>query len=410
MKTASGPGSLKHRQVLETLRRQITEGHYPPGSKLPTETELPGLLRAGKQTVVRALNELVREGAIVRRRGDGSYVAEREAPPLIPGRHLRIGLLWFRSVLPERLYSFFQGAMTRGAIEACGVEKVLPEWPKVEERQSTRATWRSVTRGVTLEAIGESSFSRARHPNFEDIAAANLDGLITLSIIEEPFLDRLLGLGLPTVLVDFPNERYAARADQVYVDPLPGYRAAVKRFAESGCTRMHFVGSLMEAAAPSTEMPHEEVRAYQLGKRRVDPDSMLRLNAFRTAMDECGLPVPESAVAFEHVGQEEALAAGLLALPEAQRPQALVCHSIKQADGVQRCLGARGVRVLSAGAADGPYQGPALPIFIDGTELGRTAVELLLWKFQRLRRTPLRVGVPMDLAAAGAAVAESAKR
>ena len=79
--TQAKPRPTKHHRIREMLRFQLAEGRYPPGSRLPAETELPRMLKAGKQTIVRALNDLVREGLIVRRRGDGTYVADRRNPP-----------------------------------------------------------------------------------------------------------------------------------------------------------------------------------------------------------------------------------------------------------------------------------------------------------------------------------------
>ena len=51
----------KHERVREILRRRIQEGVYPPGSRLPSESELPKLLKVGNQTIRHALNDLVRE-------------------------------------------------------------------------------------------------------------------------------------------------------------------------------------------------------------------------------------------------------------------------------------------------------------------------------------------------------------
>ncbi|MBI3831659.1 MAG: GntR family transcriptional regulator [Planctomycetes bacterium] len=397
--------SPKHQRVLEALRSQIAEGRYPPGSRLPAETELPGMLHAGKQTVVRALNELVREGAIVRRRGDGTYVAEHQRPPLLPGRHLRLGLLWRQSVMTERLHGTFQGAMTRGALAAWGLDGVTPEFARAGERETTRGAWTSVTRGATVTALGESVYSRERHPALEAVKAERFDGILTLSIIEEPWIEELLALGIPVVLVDFPSERFAARAELVYVDALPGYRAAVRALAANGARRIHFVGTKMMAAAPSAEMTPEEVQAYQEGRARIDPDSFLRLSAFRAGMDEAGLAVRDAEVHFEHHGAEAALANRLLALPEAERPEAFVCHSATQAEALIKACAEKGVRVRGAGAAEGAQAGAAQPIVIDGVELGRTAAEMLLWKLQRPQRAPLRVGVPMEWARAAQPVA-----
>jgi len=394
----------KHRMVLENLRSQIVSGHYPSGSRLPTETELPKLLKAGKQTVVRALNELVREGLVVRRRGDGSYVAEKSRPPLLPGRHLRIGVLWPHSVLPDRLLQYFQGGISRGVLEAWGLEPMLGNWTEGSNNEQTCATWTSVARGVTVECVGESLRSRERHPDLQAIIAGRYDGLMLLSILEEDWIETVLELSIPTVLVDFTSERFASRADQLYMDPLPAYRAVVKRFAMMGLKRIHFVGALMTAPVPSKVTDPQEIQAALNLNYRADPDSYLRLAAWRAGMDACGLEVPDGASHFIPPHKAAELAAQLLALPENQRPEGVLCHAIETADILMRTFAAQGVRLYAAGCEGGTYNGPALPIRADGMELGRLAAEVLLWKIRQPNRSVLRVGVPMRFQGAQAEV------
>ncbi len=394
--------SPKHQRVLERLRKQILDGEYPAGCRLPTETELPRILSVGKQTVVRALHELAREGLIVRRRGDGSYVADRTQPPLLPGRHLKLGILWPRSILPERLVTYFQGSITRGALESWGLNASSGEFPRVGEHDTTSATWTSVSRGVTVTCLAESLYSRQRHPELAAVRERNFDGLLSLGIIEETFIDELLGLGIPSVLVDFPNERFAMRADQVYVDPMAGYREAVRHLVARGCRRIHFVGSMLVPPAPAADMNPDALHQWREGKKRADPDSFLRMSAWRSALDECGIKLTDAWIHFDLYGLEAQLAAKLLQLPDSQRPDAVVCHGISQAEMLMKIFAEHGVPLLGAGAVEGGYGGPALPIRVDGAELGRTAAELLLWKLHRPSRAALRVGVPMGLVVQGA--------
>ena len=74
----------KYARVVLELRRRIEEGRYPPGSLLPSETQLVREFAVGRTTVVRALQMLQQDGWIVREHGRGSFVkgrpvAEREA-------------------------------------------------------------------------------------------------------------------------------------------------------------------------------------------------------------------------------------------------------------------------------------------------------------------------------------------
>lgn len=64
-------------RALNHLRRIIQLGHYPDGSKLPTERELASELSIGRGPVRRALAKLEAEGRISRHVGQGTYVGAR---------------------------------------------------------------------------------------------------------------------------------------------------------------------------------------------------------------------------------------------------------------------------------------------------------------------------------------------
>lgn len=408
-KQEAASGGPKHQQVRELLRRQIHAGVYPPGTRLPPESELPRLLNVGNQTVRHALNDLVREGLIVRRRGSGSYVADRRMRPILPGRELKLGVLWQQSVWPERMKGTFQGALTLGALAALGLGEVEPSWPMVEPDEITRAVWSDKARRLRVEVLGEASRGHPRHPPLQAVRAGGFDGLLVLSIVEDAYLEQLLTLGVPAVFVDVLNERFLDAADQLFVDPYVGYRHAVRHFVGQGMTRIHFVPGYMGKPMPGPEAAPNEREAYRREPMRMDPDSFLRLSAYRQGMDECGLPVPDDFVHFEAhpTAQMENLASKVLALPPERRPQAVLAHNMHQALELSAAAARAGWRLSGAGAgaggADGPELEAVLPIRIDAAAMGEVAVELLAARLQRPERPCLRVGVPMRFAAPGAA-------
>ncbi|MCX7795153.1 MAG: GntR family transcriptional regulator [bacterium] len=63
-------------KIAEMLRNEIKSGKFKPGAKLPTEEELCRLYNVSRGTIQKALNLLVSEGIISRRRGMGSFVRE----------------------------------------------------------------------------------------------------------------------------------------------------------------------------------------------------------------------------------------------------------------------------------------------------------------------------------------------
>lgn len=82
------PGLPKYAQLREALLAAIMAGHWPPGSKLPTENELTVLTGLSLGTVQRSLRELADEGVLIRSQGSGTYVAQRREPIDAP-LHLR---------------------------------------------------------------------------------------------------------------------------------------------------------------------------------------------------------------------------------------------------------------------------------------------------------------------------------
>ncbi|MEU1307557.1 GntR family transcriptional regulator [Streptomyces cinnamoneus] len=68
----------KYRQVADALRREIDSGVYPPGSRLPSESELSSRFEASRNTVRSGLNTLVSEGLIFSSQGLGYEVRKHE--------------------------------------------------------------------------------------------------------------------------------------------------------------------------------------------------------------------------------------------------------------------------------------------------------------------------------------------
>jgi GntR family transcriptional regulator len=71
----AGPVPLYH-QLKLVLLKDIEQGLYQPGGRLPSESELIRQYGVSRITVRQALDELEAEGRVVRRHGKGTYVAE----------------------------------------------------------------------------------------------------------------------------------------------------------------------------------------------------------------------------------------------------------------------------------------------------------------------------------------------
>ena len=73
--SSAAPGPL-YQQIVDGLKRDISEGRLPAGAPLPSFRQLAEKLMVSLITVKRAYEELEREGIIYRRQGLGTFVAE----------------------------------------------------------------------------------------------------------------------------------------------------------------------------------------------------------------------------------------------------------------------------------------------------------------------------------------------
>ena len=66
-----------YQQIVDRLKREVSEGRLKPGAGLPSFRQLAEDLLVSVITVKRAYEELEREGIIFRRQGLGTFVSEQ---------------------------------------------------------------------------------------------------------------------------------------------------------------------------------------------------------------------------------------------------------------------------------------------------------------------------------------------
>jgi len=74
------PGVALFAWVKQELLGSITRGEFSPDEPFITQREIVERFGVSTTTAIRALNELVADGVVVRRRGRGTFVAQRPAP------------------------------------------------------------------------------------------------------------------------------------------------------------------------------------------------------------------------------------------------------------------------------------------------------------------------------------------
>lgn len=67
---------LKYVEISNDIRKKIIDGKYLPNERLPFEKEICDKYNSSKMTVKKALDILVTEGLLVKRRGSGTFVKD----------------------------------------------------------------------------------------------------------------------------------------------------------------------------------------------------------------------------------------------------------------------------------------------------------------------------------------------
>ena len=93
----------KYIQVLNAVRQRIEDGSYPPGSALPSESQLSAEFGVARPTVLKALAILKQDGWIESHQGKASFVRGRPTARRMAPAHARAVLDADESVATELL-------------------------------------------------------------------------------------------------------------------------------------------------------------------------------------------------------------------------------------------------------------------------------------------------------------------
>jgi GntR family transcriptional regulator len=131
MADESGFAPPKYAQIVTALRRRIAEGTYPPGSLLPSESQLVREFGVSRPTVVRALQTMELRGEIDREHGRGSFVKAAPASAAAAGgqsRPVRAALSSAEADEAGELVTVGERAAPAGVARLLGVAEDAPVW------------------------------------------------------------------------------------------------------------------------------------------------------------------------------------------------------------------------------------------------------------------------------------------
>ncbi|MED7927869.1 GntR family transcriptional regulator [Nonomuraea sp. LP-02] len=137
----------KYAQIVQAIRQKIADGTYPPGSLLPSETQLVREFKVSRPTVVRALQVLQLRGVIEREHGKGSFV--KAAPPGASNQNSRPG----RAVLDRVEADENCTVIEAGSLAATGAVAKLLDVPEGSTVMRRRVLFRDGERPTDLLTV-----------------------------------------------------------------------------------------------------------------------------------------------------------------------------------------------------------------------------------------------------------------
>jgi GntR family transcriptional regulator len=111
------------RQIENGMRRLAVSGALEPGAAVPSVRELARELQVNPATVAKAYQRLSDQGVLTVRRGEGTFIAEREAHEVSTDR---------AGILTDGAHRYAEVARSVGATRSeavSAVEKALEELP-----------------------------------------------------------------------------------------------------------------------------------------------------------------------------------------------------------------------------------------------------------------------------------------
>jgi GntR family transcriptional regulator of arabinose operon len=211
----------KHRHIYEELFGAIQAGEYAVGEQIPTEAQLATRYGASRPTVARALRDLEQRGYLIRRRGVGSFVSERD--------HTRTKL--FGLMLPrpgEGIFESMCDSIVRQA-EAHGYAVLLAGSP--------------LNRGDSLRCWAEAFCEQLISRSVTGMFFGPLDVLPDELPINVEIAEMLSQAAIPVVLLDRDvyDQPMRSRFDLVGVNNYRESARITNHLLDQGCRHIEYV-------------------------------------------------------------------------------------------------------------------------------------------------------------------------
>lgn len=237
MKTTTLP---KHRAIYRELKADLLAGKYPPGMRLPSETQLVKRYGVSRPTAAHALLDLQHDGLLDRRAGSGSYARDL-------GTADDSGLRLFGLLIPGL-----------GSTEI--FEPICGEIASLARAHEASLLW-----GGSTHPLHDTDASREHAEQLcEQFIERKVAGVFfaPFELMPEPeqanrrIADLLRKAGIPVVLLDRDFTPFPQRSDfdLVGLDNFAGGYLLAEHLLKLGCQRLAFVARPLSAATVDTRI------------------------------------------------------------------------------------------------------------------------------------------------------------
>lgn len=206
-------------QLSQILRKEITEGRFLAGSRIPSERDLAERYGISRASVRESITELIQAGILFRTVGKGTFVSDKPEAPKIVETARQDGISF---VISEGVFQFVQTGYNRilGGVEAaCRAAGLRLHFQSVGESLN----------GLSLQASRESG---GMLPS----------GSIVVGGVGRHVLDWFRENHIPYVLVDLLITEDTADHIAVRIDYTTGTGAAMNHLYQLGHRTFGFVG------------------------------------------------------------------------------------------------------------------------------------------------------------------------
>ncbi len=356
-----------HRAIYQELAREVNEGVYRPGDRMPSEAALCERFGASRITVAKAIHALQRDGLVTRRPGSGTYV---QAPTTVES--YRFGLL-----IPQLGNTEIFEPICQGIMRAPLAKSHVLLWGHASGEND----------GETLDHTAEQLGRQFIDQKVSGVFFAPLEYTHDRDVSNRRIVDMLAKANIPVVLLDRDFEPYPRRSklDLVGTDNYRAGYVVTRHLWDQGARRIVFV-----ARKRSATTIVERIAGYQF--------AISEVQASAVGVLQSGAP----AKVLLGDANDPAFVRRLM---NDERPDGIVCGNDFTAARIMRSLLDLGARIPDSvkivGFDDVSYAQflpvPLTTIHQDCAELGRAALRLMLARLREPDRPAWDVRVPFHL-------------